>query len=86
MLTPMFHMSAMPLFFTLIVIGLPVICITVLILAAILKSSGGKQRQASDAEETRLIQEIHRDMNRLEDRIEALETIIIDHERSKGKP
>ena len=78
-------MSPAPIVITLIVIGLPVICVTVIILVAILKSGGGKTRMKTDAEETRLMQELNRDMNRLEDRIEALETIIIEHERSKGK-
>lgn len=37
----------------------------------------------SDADETRMIQEIYHGMQRMEKRVETLETIIIDTERTK---
>lgn len=40
-----------------------------------------RQEAKNDPEETRLIQEMHRNLTRLEDRIESLETLIVDRER-----
>lgn len=41
---------------------------------------GGKHRgsRVSEAQETQLIQEIHRGLTRMEERIEALETLMLD--------
>jgi phage shock protein B len=38
-----------------------------------------------DADETRLMQEIHQGLSRMEERVEALETILIDRERNKKR-
>jgi len=40
-----------------------------------------KQNEASAGEETALIQEMHAKLNRLESRIESLETIIVETQR-----
>ena len=40
-----------------------------------------KKRPAQDPEETKIMQEIHHGLSRMEKRIEALETILFDHER-----
>ena len=39
-----------------------------------------KDRELAD-EESKMIQEIYQGFSRMEERIEALETIILDHER-----
>jgi len=44
---------------------------------------GGGKSGKSDADETRLIQEIYHGLQRMEKRVETLETIIIDTERTK---
>jgi phage shock protein B len=50
---------------------------------AILKALRGKGGQAgADAEEARLIQELHADLKRMDRRIEALETILLE---SRGR-
>ena len=36
-------------------------------------------------DDTRTIQEIHRGLQRMEDRIESLETILMDHPRARSK-
>ncbi len=70
----------------LIVVGLPILCVTAIILAAMFKGGGGaKRRSYVEAEETRLIQEMHQTLHRLESRIDALETIVIDSEREKER-
>ncbi len=47
---------------------------------------GGSLRQSEqlNAEETKLIQEIHQGLSRMEDRIEALETILCDREAEEA--
>jgi phage shock protein B len=68
-----------------ILIGLPIICVTILCLVRILKGGGSKKQQALDAEEARLIQEIHSDMTRLENRIESIETLVLEREQTRKK-
>jgi phage shock protein B len=65
------------------VIGLPVVCVTMIKLVKILKGGGKKERKAT-AEETRMIQELHSSMETLEDRIESLETILVHKTTMKG--
>jgi phage shock protein B len=55
------------------------ICGTILI---IVKTRSGS-RGASNSEEARIIQETYRGLERLEERIESLETILQDTERNK---
>jgi phage shock protein B len=52
-------------------------------LVKILKGGGKKERKAT-AEETRMIQELHSSMETLEDRIESLETILVQKTTMKG--
>ena len=56
------------------------------ILAAIRARHGGISRQSrkNEAEEARMMQEIFRGLSRMEKRVEALETILMDH-KEKGK-
>lgn len=56
------------------------ICGTVLI---ILKARQGRQG-AGDSEETRIIQEIYQSMERMEERIESLETILAEGQKKDG--
>ncbi|HEO72150.1 MAG TPA: phage-shock protein [Candidatus Hydrogenedentes bacterium] len=49
----------------------------------ILKSDGGRKASASAAEEARLIQELHHGFRRMEERVEALETILLEQERKE---
>jgi len=51
----------------------------------ILKGNSAGGRGESRAEETGLIQDIHHGLQKMEERIEALETILLDVERSRGK-
>jgi len=71
----MFNPSFLPVYIVFIVIGIPVICGTVLALVKMGKSKKGAQL---DEEEARIMQELHKGLSKLEKRIESLETIIID--------
>jgi len=66
-------------------IGLPVLCGTIVALVAIIKGSSAIKSKQLDAEETRLLQEIHQSMSKLEKRIDALETLVIEHDQSSSK-
>lgn len=44
----------------------------------ILKGNEGGRGGESDREETRLIQELHRGLQRMEERVDALETLLLD--------
>jgi phage shock protein B len=66
-----------------IVIGLPVIATAFLIGLKIMRGGSSSQGRKAMEEETRIIQEIYRGLNRMEERVEALETIIISRERKE---
>lgn len=44
---------------------------------------GSNQSRKADAEETRLIQEIHHGLRRMEDRVQTLETLVLDDDKLK---
>jgi phage shock protein B len=50
----------------------------------IVKEGVSRKAQAYQADETRMIQEIYQGLSKMEQRIEALETILLDRER-KGE-
>jgi phage shock protein B len=45
----------------------------------------GGQATGDQAEEAKMIQEIYKNLSRMEERVEALETILLDHEKQKGR-
>ena len=51
----------------------------------ILKSSGGGGSAEQSAEETRLIQDIYHGLQKMEQRVEALETILLGKERKEDE-
>jgi len=71
-----------PIIIVFIVVGLPVMSATLIKLARIMKGEdGGRQRHNrphSDREEAEIMQDIHRTVTRLEKRIDALETIVLE--------
>ncbi len=73
------------------VVGLAVVMVLLIPLAAVvgamlvavvkaIKGSPGRQGAELDAEETRLIQEIHEGLQRMEERVEALETLLVNRD------
>ena len=73
--------SIVALVFGLPLIALAVICATILIAIRVIKGEGSRGDRKQQAEEARMIQEIHQGLSRMEERVEALETILLD--RSK---
>jgi len=55
---------------------------TFVIISKWLSSKHGNQLQA---EETRLMQEIYQRLARMEERVEALETLLLDRQRKEGR-
>lgn len=66
-----------------IVIALPVIIIagTILLAIKIIRGGASSKDSMAQADETRIIQEIYQGLARMEDRVEALETILIERKR-----
>jgi phage shock protein B len=48
------------------------------------KGISPEQSQQLRAEETRLMQELYQGLSRMEERVEALETILLDRKRKEG--
>lgn len=63
------------------VLALAIIGSTILIAIKILKGGLSRKGQKLQAEEARMIQEMYQGLARMEERIEALETIVLDSKR-----
>jgi phage shock protein B len=63
------------------VLALAIIGSTILMAIKILKGGLSRKGQKFQADEARIIQEMYQGFSRMEERVEALETIILDHER-----
>ncbi len=71
------------------VFAIPLAAILGGILLAIIKVlKGGSSRADSElqAEETKLIQDIHQGLTKMEERVEALETLLIERDTEDDKP
>lgn len=67
----------------LMVFGIPMVAI---ICGTIVSIAGKKSAAQNDPEQTRMIQEIYHGLERMEHRIEALETILFDSGREEPRP
>ena len=67
-----------------IILALAIVGSTILMAIKTIKGGLSPSGQKSQADETKMIQEIYDGMSRMEERVEALETILMDRER-KGK-
>jgi hypothetical protein len=65
------------------VLILAIIGSTILMGLKIIKGGATPRGQKSQSNEARVIQEIYQGLARMEERVEALETIIIDRERGR---
>jgi len=63
------------------VLALAIIGSTILIAIKIVKGGISPKGRRSEAEEARVIQEIYEGLNRMESRVEALETLLLDRDR-----
>jgi phage shock protein B len=64
------------------VLVLAIIGSTILMAIKIIKGGVSKKEQRLQSNETKMIQEIYKGLSRMEDRVEALETIILERERT----
>ena len=64
-----------------IILALAIIGSTVLMAIKILKGGLSGKGQRLQAEEARMIQEIYQGLSRMQERVEALETIILERKR-----
>ncbi|MGM0431181.1 MAG: phage-shock protein [Spirochaetota bacterium] len=65
-----------------IVIGLPVICLTILFLAKIIIRQGNEKKKNNQNEDEAVIEEIYHGLRDLRRRVENLETIL--HSQDRG--
>jgi phage shock protein B len=63
------------------VLALAIIGSTILMAIKIIKGGVSRKNQNFQADEAKMIQEIYKGLSRMEERVEALETIILDRER-----
>ena len=64
-----------------IVIALAIIPGTILLAIKLFKGGFSRTDQKEQAEEAKMIQEIYQGLSRMQERIEALETILLDREK-----
>jgi len=65
-----------------LILGVIFICLVLFLGARLISGgSGGEEREA----ETRMIQEIYQGLNRMEQRVETLETILLDLEKKEER-
>ena len=71
-----------------LILSLPLVVVIGFFLIWALKLVTGKtgsERESDEAEETKLVQELYQGFSRMEKRIEALETILLDSEKKDKK-
>lgn len=79
-------MAATPLFgmmFVLIICALPFLFVLAVIVLT--RSGGSKKSQSMADEDAQAYQDLHHGFQRMEDRIEALETILMDKDRHRSR-
>lgn len=65
--------------FTGIVLVFAIICTTILVAMRFRRTGLSDKDQKHRNEETRMIQQMHNELTKMESRVEALETILMDH-------
>ena len=66
-----------------IVIALAIIGSTILMALKIIKGDASPAGQKTQTDEVKIIQEIYQGIGRMEERVEALETILLENEKEK---
>ncbi|HNT33694.1 MAG TPA: hypothetical protein PKH07_01700 [bacterium] len=64
-----------------LIFGIPLVAILGSFAIAALKILRGSSSRQMSAEESRLVQEIHNSLQRMEQRVDALETILLERDR-----
>ena len=79
----MHEVAIVAIVFGSILIMLAIIPVTILLAIRLFKGGFSRTDRKKQAEETRMIQEIYQGMSRMEERVEALETILLDREKEE---
>ena len=74
----MHTVSILALVFIAPVVALAVICGTILVAIRIIRGDVTRGGKKQEADEAKMIQEIYQGLSRMEERVEALETILLD--------
>jgi phage shock protein B len=69
-----------------LLLSLAIIPGTIVIAIKLLKGGISRTDRKQQAEETKLIQEIYQGLSRMDERVEALETILLDRDGKERKP
>lgn len=77
--------SILGIIFSGIVMALAIIGSVIIILIKFLKGGVSRRQQALETDETKIIQEIYIGLTKMEKRVEALETILLDRERKRNQ-
>jgi phage shock protein B len=64
-----------------IVLALAIVGSTILMVAKIIKGGFSREGRDRQTEEARMIQQIYQGLSRMEERVEALETLLLEQER-----
>jgi phage shock protein B len=65
------------------IVAIVIIGAIFLLAIRILKGSSGRGGEGTSSDEARVIQEIYQGLSRMEERVEALETILLDQDRKE---
>lgn len=77
----MHEVAIVAIVFGSILIIFAIVPITILLAIRLFKGGISRTDRKKQAEETRMIQEIYQGMSHMEERVEALETILLDREK-----
>jgi phage shock protein B len=69
-----------------VIMALVIIGATILMAIRFFKGGASGSDRRARSEETRMIQEIYRSLTRMEERVDALETILLDKEKKDHRP
>lgn len=64
-----------------IIIALAIIPVSILLVIKFFKGGLSRTEQKKQADEAKMIQQIYQGLSRMEERVEALETILLDREK-----
>lgn len=78
------HSIPMGLFWFMVVALIAIAIVLVLLLRTLRDRRQGPESEAA-MDETRMIQELYRGMSRMEQRVEALETLLLERETRSGR-
>ena len=77
----MHEVAIVAIVFGSIIIMLAIIPITILLIIRLFKGGISRTDRKKQADEARMIQEIYQGLSRMEERVETLETILLDREK-----